>query len=278
MGVAHAAGTVRPRRMVGVAQLVERRVVVADVAGSSPVTHPRPRALTVMVGAFGVQEGMAHHGRVFMDSESKRKVIRISVWVAIVAMIFGVLSSIILATGAEAHAALKSVSPEDGSTLTAAPSKIVLTFDEPIGTSFATVTVTGPAGAVSKGKPVVDGTTVTQGLADNLPNGAYKVAFHVVSDDGHPVSEATTFTVAVASASATATPSTTPGSPTATAGSTADNATASLAPTGPAAATATGADSGGNTAQWWILGVGVAALAIGAGAALVSRSRRQVGE
>ena len=28
--------------MVGVAQPVERRVVVADVAGSSPVTHPRP--------------------------------------------------------------------------------------------------------------------------------------------------------------------------------------------------------------------------------------------
>ena len=30
----------RRGRMVGVAQLVERRVVVADVAGSSPVTHP----------------------------------------------------------------------------------------------------------------------------------------------------------------------------------------------------------------------------------------------
>ena len=29
--------------MVGVAQLVERRVVVADVAGSSPVTHPSTR-------------------------------------------------------------------------------------------------------------------------------------------------------------------------------------------------------------------------------------------
>ncbi len=26
--------------MVGIAQLVERRLVVADVAGSSPVTHP----------------------------------------------------------------------------------------------------------------------------------------------------------------------------------------------------------------------------------------------
>ena len=28
-------------RMVGIAQLVERCVVVADVAGSSPVTHPK---------------------------------------------------------------------------------------------------------------------------------------------------------------------------------------------------------------------------------------------
>jgi hypothetical protein len=27
--------------MVGIAQLVERRVVVANVAGSSPVTHPK---------------------------------------------------------------------------------------------------------------------------------------------------------------------------------------------------------------------------------------------
>src|SRR5690554_6364737 len=32
--------------MVGVAQLVERRVVVADVAGSSPVTHPESEART----------------------------------------------------------------------------------------------------------------------------------------------------------------------------------------------------------------------------------------
>jgi hypothetical protein len=30
--------------MVGVAQLVERRVVVPDVAGSSPVAHPNFRS------------------------------------------------------------------------------------------------------------------------------------------------------------------------------------------------------------------------------------------
>ncbi len=33
----------QPLGMVGVAQLVERRLVVADVAGSSPVTHPHVR-------------------------------------------------------------------------------------------------------------------------------------------------------------------------------------------------------------------------------------------
>ena len=40
-----------PTRMVGVAQLVERRVVVADVAGSSPVVHPTSE------GAFVSCEG-----------------------------------------------------------------------------------------------------------------------------------------------------------------------------------------------------------------------------
>ncbi len=41
------------RRMVGIAQLVEHLVVVQDVAGSSPVTHPsgNPLWLGEMVGA-----------------------------------------------------------------------------------------------------------------------------------------------------------------------------------------------------------------------------------
>ena len=37
--------------MVGVAQLVERRLVVADVAGSSPVTHPHVRGPVLPMGA-----------------------------------------------------------------------------------------------------------------------------------------------------------------------------------------------------------------------------------
>ena len=34
--------------MVGIAQLVERLVVVQEVAGSSPVTHPKVSSLTTL--------------------------------------------------------------------------------------------------------------------------------------------------------------------------------------------------------------------------------------
>ncbi len=39
---------------MGVAQLVERRVVVADVAGSSPVTHPKDQAPGLIPWVFVV--------------------------------------------------------------------------------------------------------------------------------------------------------------------------------------------------------------------------------
>ena len=41
--------------MVGVAQLAERCVVVADVAGSSPVTHPIESVTDRLHGIAGVQ-------------------------------------------------------------------------------------------------------------------------------------------------------------------------------------------------------------------------------
>lgn len=40
--------------MVGIAQLVERWLVVPDVAGSSPVTHPREEGLNPRIQAFFV--------------------------------------------------------------------------------------------------------------------------------------------------------------------------------------------------------------------------------
>ena len=46
--------------MVGVVQLVERQVVILNVAGSSPVTHPKPETVPYLhecgwgTGRFGV--------------------------------------------------------------------------------------------------------------------------------------------------------------------------------------------------------------------------------
>jgi methionine-rich copper-binding protein CopC len=211
-----------------------------------------------------------------MDSKGKRRAIRIGVWVAILGLLLGVLGSIVMATGADAHAALRSISPEDGATVTAAPTAVVLTFDEPIGTSFATVVVAGPAGSVSQGRAVVDGVTVTQALAADLPNGRYTVSFHVVSEDGHPVSDRTTFSVAAA---ATATP--VPGSPaTSTASSPPGGPSSTGDPTATRPADAAEGDDGAGSGRTTRIGlaVGVAALALAAGTALVAATRRRSGE
>jgi methionine-rich copper-binding protein CopC len=207
-----------------------------------------------------------------MDSEGKRRIIRISVWVAILGLLLGVLSSLVMATGADAHAALKSISPKDGASLTTAPTKVVLTFNEPISTSFATVTVTGADGVVSAGKTVVDGVTVAQALAPDLANGRYTVTYRVVSEDGHPVSDKTTFTLA-----AVATPTTSasePSVPSATPlPSTPEPTTA-----GPTSPVPDDADAAGSGRGLRIgLAVGVAALALAGGTALVASSRRQTG-
>jgi methionine-rich copper-binding protein CopC len=206
-----------------------------------------------------------------MDSEGKRRAIRISVWVAILGLLLGVLSSIIMATGADAHAALKSISPKDGSSVATAPTQVVLTFNEPISTSFATVTVTGADGVVSAGKTVVDGVTVTQALIPDLANGRYTITYRVVSEDGHPVSDKTTFAVAAAtpttSASATSVPSATP-----------LPATPSASSTSAASPVPDDADAAGSGRGLRIgLAVGVAALALAGGTALVAAGRRQSG-
>ena len=210
-------------------------------------------------------------GRVFMESDRQRRLIRITVWVAVLGLLLGVLSSIISAVAADAHAALRSITPGDGETVATAPRAVTLEFNEPIGTSFATVTVTGPSGNVSQGRPAVDATTVTQALSSGLQGGDYTVAFRVVSEDGHPVSDTTTFTVVDASTTATTSPTfgptTTPGAATTTASPSAAATTQSLS-----TATASGDESG--QAKRLGLAVGVGALAVAAGTALVASTRR----
>lgn len=116
---------------------------------------------------------------------------------------------------AAAHADLEKISPADATTVNAPPSVVVLTFSEDVSSTFAVVQVKGPGGeSVSQGRPQVRGSVVTQPLAASLAAGRYTVAYRVVSSDGHPVSDTTSFSIAAGTPSSTTTPSTLPTSAT----------------------------------------------------------------
>ncbi len=87
-----------------------------------------------------------------------------------------------------AHAHLVSSTPGDGSTVEAAPARIVLRFDEAVQASSAQVAVTAPDGsAVSTGAAEVLDAVVSADV-DALPAaGDYTVGWRIVSADGHPV-------------------------------------------------------------------------------------------
>jgi methionine-rich copper-binding protein CopC len=110
---------------------------------------------------------------------------------------------------AAAHGQLVSVSPANGSTVSAAPVSVVLTFSEAVSSTFAVVRVSRADGEdVSEGRAAVEGAVVTQRLTAPLDSGLYTVAYRVVSSDGHPVSSTTTFRLAGESSSSRPTPAT----------------------------------------------------------------------
>lgn len=93
----------------------------------------------------------------------------------------------LVAAPATAHAGLTSSNPEEGATLDALPSEIVLEFTEEI-TTPAFVVVTDPDGsALQTGDPVIDGATVRQRIDPATQAGLHTIAYRVVSADGHPV-------------------------------------------------------------------------------------------
>ncbi|GII99862.1 hypothetical protein CLV28_1006 [Sediminihabitans luteus] len=97
---------------------------------------------------------------------------------------------------AQAHDQLVGADPADGSTLTAVPDAITLTFNEEVLEVSPEIVVTDASGtAVTDGTPTVSGIDVTQALPADLANGEYDVAWRVVSGDGHPIDGELSFTV-----------------------------------------------------------------------------------
>lgn len=112
------------------------------------------------------------------------------------ALLLAMAGALMSAPRASAHSTLVSSKPAADEGLDEAPGQIVLTFSEPVQASTTQVAVTASSGgSAAAGDPVISGPVVTQRLAGNLPNDRYTIAYRVISVDGHPVSDALSFTV-----------------------------------------------------------------------------------
>jgi methionine-rich copper-binding protein CopC len=102
-----------------------------------------------------------------------------------------------LTGSAFAHAHLDHASPKVGSTVSPAPSEIVLWFTEKLEAAFSTIEVRNDQGAaVQAGKANVTGDrTQLRVSLKALPPGTYKVIWQVLSVDTHRTQGDFTFRV-----------------------------------------------------------------------------------
>jgi copper transport protein len=108
------------------------------------------------------------------------------------------LSLLFGAPGAGAHASLERSEPAPSASLPEPPERVLLDFDESIDAGTADIRLLGGDGTETElGQPNGDPTdpTIVTATVPPLDEGAYVVAWRVVSTDGHPVSGAFPFQV-----------------------------------------------------------------------------------
>ncbi len=197
------------------------------------------------------------------DRTLDRPVVRL-LTAAVTVVVTTAAALLLAAAPASAHTRLVSSDPADGSSRDDAPTRVSLLFNEGIEAGFATVTVVGPDGnPYQTGAVSTSGGEVAVGVSPLGPAGVYQVGYRVVSDDGHPVQGAVSFTL------------TTPGPGAAPQAPPADPAPAAAgADPAPAAATGPPTPAGDGGSTWpWLIGALVAVGAGGAGVAAALRRR-----
>lgn len=110
----------------------------------------------------------------------------------------GILTSLGMAASshAMAHAFLSTASPPVGSTVSASPSQIRLTFTEGLEAAFSSVEVDGPSGRkISTGAPRISGKNMVIPVTKRLAPGAYHVKWHATAVDTHKTQGDFMFTV-----------------------------------------------------------------------------------
>ncbi len=182
---------------------------------------------------------------------------------------------VVAAGPVHAHTDLASSDPPDGATLDTAPEELSFTFTEEVLPQGNAVTLTDLASGqrLAVGPVQVDGATVSVAWPDRSPPGEFRVAYRVVSADGHPIQGQIGITVTVPVGPAA------PEDPGVQPRSADPSGSASPATTGgsldspmPAGETAT--DQGGGNLVAWVVGLGVAVLVGAVGGTWVMRRTR----
>ncbi|MFC4069911.1 copper resistance CopC/CopD family protein [Actinoplanes subglobosus] len=104
-----------------------------------------------------------------------------------------------------AHATLVGTDPAQGAVLATAPNRILLTFDETVRGVPDGVQIFDARGELVEARTTVTGAALTVDLAGQLGTGTTVLTWRVVSDDGHPISGALTFSVGAATTPAVTT-------------------------------------------------------------------------
>lgn len=118
-------------------------------------------------------------------------------WAAFAAVAVAALVALLVPTLAGAHAVVEQTEPTRGAALKQGPERVVVTFDEPVESSFGALRVFDADGErVDVGDVErTTGVAVAVAVQPDLPDGAYTVTYRVVSADSHPVTGGYVFTV-----------------------------------------------------------------------------------
>lgn len=174
-------------------------------------------------------------------------------------------------TAALAHADYRSTSPKDGAVLESVPDEVSVQFDSGLLDAGAALVVTAEDGTVvSIDPPVVGDRSLSTRLLPDTGSGTYLVAFRVVSQDGHTVTDS--FSFSIEGSSGIDEPA---AEATADAASVAPVPSVAPTPAAPPAPTASGDESGSSGAPTPILLAGLALLAAAVVAAVVVVARRR---
>lgn len=116
------------------------------------------------------------------------------------ALVLLLLTQLVGAAPAAAHAALLETAPGADQLLDEAPREVVLTFSEPVGTVLGgSRVVDAQGGRVDDGavSQRSDRRVVVLGLRTDLQQGTHLVQWRVVSEDGHPITGTFAFSIGV---------------------------------------------------------------------------------